>query len=590
MFYPDDLLQRQRPGLATVWLVGTLGSKSSLRRVHRKDILRVSITNVCEVVINPPQPLALRLSSFLLRGVTSIYEQQFQSLVSDLSKACSRGAQFKASRANAVTATQEEVIATTGTRRRNLLLSDDPAFSIYFGLLPTLPPDIFSSDPWTTAANDPGPDEEHKEFLLHSVDLLSSDDPATTASTYLPTARRDTVDAAGDAMLLLSSSGLAGEKDDFGHVSFEFGEEGDIVDIPEPASGGESPTEYAETRAHDFNERYDDEADVPNDYYPPQDGDGDVVFTYDRAGHRLATPTYSSAPLLLSVAPPDAPPAKRRRITIQKVQIDETTQLSSTTLREQRDEYAASMAAQIVLSDARRRKRFLRHHVAGWFVYGVRPTAAGREAAQSRLGFYDILRREHELAQREARKRRSVPGDDAELGRREYNYDRDMDIGTDYYPPDDGGGMFDVFGRDDDGGSLDDIELARQNSLDDRYASGSSLLPWNLSGTGSSLHARQSAIFTATKRAGSVGASSPLPPRRRGSSMLPSGQERRGAWQFRNGVDEEGSEIGEFDDIDDAPMQDYVPNNEDELDDAEISQHERETRNFFEYFLPPPFS
>lgn len=67
--------------------MATLGSKSVLRKVNRKDILAVNVPKACETVIHPEAPLALRLQSGLLIGIARVYSQQFQYLYLDVSSA-----------------------------------------------------------------------------------------------------------------------------------------------------------------------------------------------------------------------------------------------------------------------------------------------------------------------------------------------------------------------------------------------------------------------------------------------------------------------------------------------------------------------
>jgi len=52
--------------VATVWLVATLGAKSTLKKVSRKAILNVDVAKACETIITPEAPMALRLQSSLL--------------------------------------------------------------------------------------------------------------------------------------------------------------------------------------------------------------------------------------------------------------------------------------------------------------------------------------------------------------------------------------------------------------------------------------------------------------------------------------------------------------------------------------------
>ncbi|KAK4507285.1 hypothetical protein PRZ48_001020 [Zasmidium cellare] len=76
MFYSHEVLTSRKYGVATVWLVATLGSKSTLKKVSRKAILDVDVGKACETIVAPDAPMALRLQSSLLYGVTRVYAQQ----------------------------------------------------------------------------------------------------------------------------------------------------------------------------------------------------------------------------------------------------------------------------------------------------------------------------------------------------------------------------------------------------------------------------------------------------------------------------------------------------------------------------------
>lgn len=47
-------------------LVATLGSKSSLKRINRKQILDVDVAKACKTIVDPVAPMALRLQGNLL--------------------------------------------------------------------------------------------------------------------------------------------------------------------------------------------------------------------------------------------------------------------------------------------------------------------------------------------------------------------------------------------------------------------------------------------------------------------------------------------------------------------------------------------
>ncbi|EST09811.1 Rad21/Rec8-like protein, N-terminal [Kalmanozyma brasiliensis GHG001] len=85
MFYSHDILSRRKTGLGIVWLAATLGDRSVVRRLSRRDILSVNVRKACEYVSHPTEPLALRLSSQLMYGVVKLYGHQTELLYQDVS-------------------------------------------------------------------------------------------------------------------------------------------------------------------------------------------------------------------------------------------------------------------------------------------------------------------------------------------------------------------------------------------------------------------------------------------------------------------------------------------------------------------------
>ncbi|KAJ5557080.1 hypothetical protein N7494_000995 [Penicillium frequentans] len=76
MFYSHEILTSPEHGVATIWLVATLGSRSITRRFNRKAILEVDVPGACNVIVNPEAPMALRLQGNLLFGVSRVYHEQ----------------------------------------------------------------------------------------------------------------------------------------------------------------------------------------------------------------------------------------------------------------------------------------------------------------------------------------------------------------------------------------------------------------------------------------------------------------------------------------------------------------------------------
>jgi N terminus of Rad21 / Rec8 like protein len=74
-------------------LAATLGSKSTLKRLTKKSVMSADISHLCDLIAEPAEPLALRLSSNLMVGVARVYKSASRhgnSFLSDESD-CRRG-------------------------------------------------------------------------------------------------------------------------------------------------------------------------------------------------------------------------------------------------------------------------------------------------------------------------------------------------------------------------------------------------------------------------------------------------------------------------------------------------------------------
>ncbi|KAF7193006.1 Meiotic recombination protein rec8 [Pseudocercospora fuligena] len=133
MFYSTEVVLTSRKyGVATVWLVATLGSKSTLKKVSRKAILDVDVVKACETIENPDAPMALRLQSNLLYGVTRVYAQQCGYVLSDAESARNN---LRAMLRVVQQAELEKEGANKG-RVEQLVLQDDPDFLPGLDLMP----------------------------------------------------------------------------------------------------------------------------------------------------------------------------------------------------------------------------------------------------------------------------------------------------------------------------------------------------------------------------------------------------------------------------------------------------------------------
>lgn len=87
MFFTPELLSKRDSGFGLLWyvfrntywigsqlipfyrLAATLGSRSTFKKLPKRSVLTADITQLCDLISEPEEPLALRLSSNLMFGV-----------------------------------------------------------------------------------------------------------------------------------------------------------------------------------------------------------------------------------------------------------------------------------------------------------------------------------------------------------------------------------------------------------------------------------------------------------------------------------------------------------------------------------------
>mmetsp|Transcript_20182 Transcript_20182/g.56780 ORF Transcript_20182/g.56780 Transcript_20182/m.56780 type:complete len:579 (+) Transcript_20182:66-1802(+) len=84
MFYSNLILEKKQP-LAKIWLAAHLEKKLTKTQVAETDIIRS-----CTEIMQPNQPMALRMSGHFLLGVTRIYMRQVVYLFSDCNDALAK--------------------------------------------------------------------------------------------------------------------------------------------------------------------------------------------------------------------------------------------------------------------------------------------------------------------------------------------------------------------------------------------------------------------------------------------------------------------------------------------------------------------
>ncbi|KAH0995599.1 hypothetical protein GBA52_019463 [Prunus armeniaca] len=80
MFYSHQLLARKAP-LGQIWMAATMHAKINRRKLDKLDIIKI-----CEEILNPSVPMALRLSGILMGGVVIVYERKVKLLYDDVTR------------------------------------------------------------------------------------------------------------------------------------------------------------------------------------------------------------------------------------------------------------------------------------------------------------------------------------------------------------------------------------------------------------------------------------------------------------------------------------------------------------------------
>ncbi|KAA1471501.1 hypothetical protein DENSPDRAFT_776904 [Dentipellis sp. KUC8613] len=84
MFFSPELLSRRDSGFGLLWLAATLGAKSSFKKLPKRDVLGANISQLCGLITNSDEPLALRLSSNLMVGVARVYKVKHEIFLGDV--------------------------------------------------------------------------------------------------------------------------------------------------------------------------------------------------------------------------------------------------------------------------------------------------------------------------------------------------------------------------------------------------------------------------------------------------------------------------------------------------------------------------
>ncbi|KAL5568821.1 hypothetical protein UlMin_025396 [Ulmus minor] len=80
MFYSHQLLARKAP-MGQIWMAATMHAKMNRRKLNKLNIIKI-----CEEILNPSIPMALRLTGILMGGVVIVYERKVKLLYDDVTR------------------------------------------------------------------------------------------------------------------------------------------------------------------------------------------------------------------------------------------------------------------------------------------------------------------------------------------------------------------------------------------------------------------------------------------------------------------------------------------------------------------------
>ncbi|EDU48244.1 conserved hypothetical protein [Pyrenophora tritici-repentis Pt-1C-BFP] len=203
--------------MASQPLVATLGQKSSLKRINRKQILEVDVPKACQTIVDPVAPMALRLQGNLLYGVSRVYLQQCGYVLSDAQNAQNELQMM-------LRTVKDAALDPDAGRARpeQLILQDDPSFLPDFTLPP---PDLLA--------------ELDSRFNLHIVHSGSSQSLTPFGSQQSQDSSSHVGVIGGLVLPSSSSPGLPAEfrlegENELGGLGGVLGDEDNMVEIEDP--------------------------------------------------------------------------------------------------------------------------------------------------------------------------------------------------------------------------------------------------------------------------------------------------------------------------------------------------------------------
>ncbi|KAL4898737.1 Rec8 like protein-domain-containing protein [Aspergillus ambiguus] len=334
MFYSHEILTSPEHGVATIWLVATLGSKSITRRLNRKTILDVDVPKACNVIMDPHAPMALRLQGNLLYGVSRVYSQQCGYTLTDVQSMHDR----MKTMLRIVPGGALDPMAGK-TRPDQLIIPYDPSFTPETDL-PGLDINLskltlFAEPLATTMSPWPAsPDLSQSALSNASLQLSFGSEDMAMADNV---ASGSEPDLASPVRLHLAHLAISALHDNEEGVllqpDFDFDEDGNIIELGHPSEHRTSPRRFETPLVDEMDE-------LALDYHEPPN---DIQTTPTPHPHPVNTPPADTLPIATTNdrSSTQRPKGKKQAPL---VALDEQTTLRYSELARMNAEYIQNMA------------------------------------------------------------------------------------------------------------------------------------------------------------------------------------------------------------------------------------------------------
>ncbi|KAF7784305.1 hypothetical protein Agabi119p4_470 [Agaricus bisporus var. burnettii] len=126
MFFSPELLSRRDSGFGLLWLAATIGSKSVFKKLPKRSVMVADIAQLCDLIAEPTEPLALRLSSNLMYGAVRVYKVKQELFITDVNTCAAALKKMMQDMRQHTMADKNLMLAQASARPQAVTISNDP--------------------------------------------------------------------------------------------------------------------------------------------------------------------------------------------------------------------------------------------------------------------------------------------------------------------------------------------------------------------------------------------------------------------------------------------------------------------------------